>query len=75
MFPCRPVGLVRTQNLQFLKKEKTHLSELPHPAPKGSLPSAIESEEIASEMMARNFAMSAAWGRTDVPTPSGQVSF
>src|SRR6266481_5799255 len=34
-----PVGLVRMQNLQLLKKEKTHLSELPHPAPKGSLPS------------------------------------
>jgi hypothetical protein len=38
-----PVGLVRMQNLQLLKKEKTHLSELPHPAPKGSLPSVIES--------------------------------
>jgi hypothetical protein len=38
------------QNLQLLKKEKTHLSELPHPAPKGSLPSVIESEEIASEI-------------------------
>jgi hypothetical protein len=38
-----PVGLVRMQNLQLLKKEKTHLSGLPHPAPKGSLPSVIES--------------------------------
>jgi hypothetical protein len=26
------------------KKEKTHLSGLPHPAPKGSLPSVIESK-------------------------------
>jgi hypothetical protein len=32
------------QNLQLLKKEKTHLSGLPHPAPKGSLPSVIESK-------------------------------
>jgi hypothetical protein len=39
-----PVGLVRMQNLQLLKKEKTHLSGLPHPAPKGSLPSVIESK-------------------------------